>query len=102
MKAVLLLASISAVLCGCASTMPPPSDVRLTGSQADVASCERLGDVRGDHNLYGGMMYQLAVQAAESQIKNNAAKLGGNVVVLTRSTAGMMGANMAGIAYRCK
>lgn len=95
------LAGCALVLASCASTMPPPSDVRLTGSSAEVAGCTRLGEVRGDHNLYGGMMYQLAVQAAESQIKSRAAQMGGNVVLMTSSTAGFMGANMAGVAYRC-
>lgn len=98
---LLLISCFAVAVTGCTSTMPPPSDVRLTGSQSEVATCQRLGNVRGDHNLYGGMMYQLAVQAAESQIMNRAAQMGGNVVLLTSSTAGWAGANMAGVAYKC-
>lgn len=98
---VFLVSCLALIASGCASTMPPPSDVRLTAAQSEVAECIRLGEVRGDHNLYGGVMYQLAVQAAESQIKNRAAKIGGNVVLLTNSTAGWAGANMAGVAYKC-
>ena len=95
---LLVVALVSA---GCVSTLPPPTDVRLTSTVSDVATCQMIGPVRGDHNLYGGAMYKLAEDAARAQIMNKAANMGGNVVLLSYSTVGWAGANMAGTAYRC-
>lgn len=60
-----------------------------------------LGEVRGDHNMFGGAMIRVAIDDAENKIRAQAAKLGGNVVFLTRQSTGWAGANFAGTAYRC-
>ena len=98
---ILLIVGAVAALSGCASTLPAPDGVRITSRIADPAKCQYVGEVRGDHNLYGGVMVGLAQQSAESQIMNRAAQMGANTVEVSNSTAGWAGANMSGKAYRC-
>lgn len=93
---------VAPALTSCATTLPPPDGVRMTSQIAHPENCELVGEVRGDNNLYGGyFMHDVAEKSANSQILQNAAKLGANTVLVEESTTGILGANMRGKAYRC-
>jgi hypothetical protein len=89
------------VIASCATSGPASDFVKVAAADHEVASCTLLGEVRGDHNMFGGMMVQVAIDDATSQLKNKTANMGGNTVLITRSSAHWAGANMAGKAYRC-
>lgn len=89
------------VLAGCSSTMPASDMVKIAVAEHEVAGCTYLSEVRGDHNMWGGMMVQRAIDDATAQLKNKTAQAGGNTVLVTKSSSHMAGANMAGKAYRC-
>ncbi|WP_157928863.1 DUF4156 domain-containing protein [Pararhizobium haloflavum] len=90
------------ILAGCATTeTQTTANVEITSAPFEVEGCERLGTVEGNHNLFGGAMVAIAIEAAENQMKNDAAAMGGNTILMTRSSSGWSGANMAGTAYRC-
>lgn len=90
-----------AALAGCSSTMPATDMVKIAVAQHEVAGCQYLAEVRGDHNLWGGMAVQIAINDATAQLKNKTAQAGGNTVLVTKSSTHMAGSNMAGKAYRC-
>lgn len=74
--------------------------VELVNDTAAMASCERLGEVRGSSKL-GGLLMAKAYDKALSQMKTGAAKLTGTHVLLLNAQSGHSGANMLGVAYRC-
>lgn len=98
---LLFVLSSMVVVSACATAGPTTDSVRVAVADQEVAACSHVGDVRGDHNLYGGAMVQIAINDATAQIKNQTAKLGGNTVLITSSVAHWAGANMSGKAYRC-
>lgn len=99
MKKICILAAFA--LAGCSNTMPASDMVKIAVAEQEVAGCKYLSEVRGDHNLWGGMMVQVAIDDATAQLKNKTAQAGGNTVLVTKSSSHMAGANMAGKAYRC-
>jgi hypothetical protein len=76
------------------------SQVELAPDASAVASCQRLGEVRGS-SLMGGLLASAAYNRALAQMKSRAAKLGATHVVLLNGTSGMGGSNMLGVAYKC-
>jgi hypothetical protein len=92
-NALLLVAS--AILVGACVTLAPGADqVRLTNKPADVGACKALGNIqvpRNDQGLVDGA-------SAQTQFRNQAVGLGGNVALVTQ---GFMSIPAAGIAYHC-
>jgi hypothetical protein len=72
---------------GCVTTAlaPGASDVRIVRSEADIASCTAVGNVRQppDQNV---------------DMRNLTVGVGGNTLFVTET---IMGNVMAGVAYRC-
>ena len=100
MKRLLLLG----LLVGCVTTQLTPAGraVRLTSNPEAVSGCRLVGEIEGKDRVNGGMLGQGAAEEnATRRLKNKAAEMGANVVLLTTSSAGMGGARMLGEGYLC-
>ncbi len=75
------------LLAGCVTTTlaPGAADVRIARSEAEIASCTAVGNVRQppDQNV---------------DMRNLTVGVGGNTLFVTET---VMGTVMAGVAYRC-
>jgi len=86
---------------GC-STTAEGAKVQVVSSPGAVQGCKYLTSVRGDQNLYGGIMFAGAAhQDALNQMMNKTAAAGGNRLYYTSGNTGLGGANLIGDAYRC-
>jgi hypothetical protein len=81
-------------------TRAAASEVQLAADAASVASCERLGEVRGS-SLFGGAMTNFAYGRALASVKAKAGALGATHLLLLNVASGFAGSNMVGVAYRC-
>ena len=80
------------VLAGCAATPPQPSAkmVRVTSTEPD-SECEFLGDITGNQgNLFTSpfISNENLETGERNDLKNKAAAVGGNLVVLITQRAG--------------
>lgn len=106
------------VLAGCAATplQPGAEMVRVTNTEPD-SGCEFLGDITGNQgNSFTGpfITNENLETGARNDLKNKAATLGGNLVVLLTQRAGATGSvgeaigsvqqtnvTLSGNVYRC-
>ncbi len=87
---------------GCTTTTPAGQKVRVVSSPGAVQGCQYLTSVRGDQNLYGGILLSGAAhQDALNQMIEKTAAAGGNRLYYTSGSSGLGGANLVGDAYRC-
>ena len=98
---IIALCLFASAASSCTTTLPATDSVRIATAPQEVQGCQFLGDIRGDHNLWGGAAVQIAINDATAQLKNKTAAKGGNVVLVTSSMTSWAGSNMAGKAYRC-
>lgn len=92
------------LVAGCARTRlaPQASRVRVTLNQDDVKGCRLIGSVEASRKRYLWFPGKGTSQESVSrQLRNDAAKVGANVVVLTSSTTGMTRSESRGQAYAC-
>jgi len=76
--------------------------VRVTANPEAIQGCELKGAVTGGDGLNGGITGQRAAEEnANRELRNRAAEMGANVVLLTTSTTGFSGATQRGEAYLC-
>ena len=92
------------LLAGCARTRlaPQAERVRVTLNQDDVSTCRLVGNVEASTRRY--LWFPGAGAAQESvtrQLRNDAAKLRANVVVVRSSTTSMSRSHARGEAYAC-
>ena len=92
------------LLAGCARTRlaPQAEQVRVTLNQDDVSTCRLVGNVEASTRRY--LWFPGAGAAQESvtrQLRNDAAKLRANVVVVRSSTTSMSRSHARGDAYAC-
>jgi hypothetical protein len=83
-----MLASCACLAAGCTSLRPEAREVRLTHDSKDVNGCREIDAVQS--------WVAFSFRSAENQLKNKAAKLKGDTV-LVRSTFG----DDLGTAYDC-
>jgi hypothetical protein len=80
-------ATFFSMVAGCVTTAlaPGAADVRIVRSEAEIASCTAVGNVRQppDQNV---------------DMRNLTVGVGGNTLFVTESSLGTV---MAGVAYRC-
>lgn len=91
-------------LAACVTTRltPEAEKVRVTTNQEAVKGCKLVGPVESSDKMNGGMIGQVAAEEnANRRIRNDAAKLGANVVLFVNSTTGMSGSRVRGEAYAC-
>lgn len=89
---------------GCVTTQltPEAQAVRVTTNADAVKNCKYIGAVDGSDRMNGGMVGQMAAEEnANRRLRNNAAKMGANVVLMATSTTGMSGSRERGEAYAC-
>jgi uncharacterized protein YbjQ (UPF0145 family) len=97
---VALLALASA--CVTTHLSPEGERVRVTTNAEAVRGCKLLGNIEASDRMNGGMMGQMAAEEnANRRLRNDAAKLGANVVLMASSTTGMSGSRARGEAYAC-
>lgn len=75
--------------------------VRFVTQRDLVARCTFLGRVTGSSSLGGIAAQNWGKARSESEMENNAARLGANVVLVHNSQGGFMGAESSGDAYLC-
>lgn len=92
----------AALLTACTTATPQAANVRIVGAPQEVQGCTRIGNVRGDQNIYGGIFAGAAYDDALNQMKNKTAKAGGNTLLIISSSTGWAGANAMGDAYKCR
>lgn len=101
MKRLVALALLSAACASRPEPEPPGAAVRVTNDPAEVASCRLLGEVDGHSGANPKMSSAgFRERKAHERIKEAAAKLGGDTVLLT-FVAGD-GSAKRGDAYRCR
>ena len=93
------------LLGGCVTTRLTPEAelIRVTANPEAVRGCESIGIVKGADRLQGGVLGGGAAEEnAMRRMKNAAAKLGANTILLM-SSRGTMGGGAAnqGEAYKC-
>jgi len=93
---LVLAAALAAILCGCVTPTAAPGaeKVKITHNAADVSACTPAGNIKVPRNENG----LVDIASAETQFRNAAVGLGGNVAFVTE---GALGVPTAGIAYRC-
>jgi hypothetical protein len=92
-----------ALLGGCASMTPAGEQVRVTTNPEIVKGCEYLGEVKGADHMWGGAFGQGAAEKnAHKRLKNNAAEMGADTVLLATDHTGFSGSVKRGEAYRCR
>jgi len=76
--------------------------VRITSNPEAVHGCKFLGQVNGSDHLNGGQFGQAAAEeSATNEMKNQTNAMGGNIILLTRSTTNTGGSSQLGEAYAC-
>lgn len=83
-----------------AAVLAQPADIVLVRESAEVAGCERVGEVKASSWL-GGAMTNVAYSRALNSLKKKAAAQGATHLQMLDSSGGAMGTNMLGAAYRC-
>jgi len=87
-------------LAGCTTKLTPEAEaVRVTQDTAAVRDCTRLGEVKGGDNWNSAGRAQ---ENAYRRIKNEAAKLGANTVLLLTATSHNNATQLRGEAFTCR
>lgn len=99
---VLTLVLATLVFAGCVSLTPEGAKVRVTSNQEAVRNCTLIGEVKGAEHLWGGSMGQgIAEDHAMTELKNRAAAMGADTVLMVTSSTNTSGSVQRGEAYRC-
>lgn len=102
MKRVAMLLVLASTACVTTQLTSGGEGVRLTANSAVVEACDFVGAVEGEDRMNGGIAGQGAAEEnANRRIRNNAADMGANVVMIVTSNIGPSGAIIRGEAYRC-
>jgi hypothetical protein len=80
--------AVVAAAAGCASVAPKSESVVLTRESSDVVGCKEIGDVES--------WLSLSFKDAQTQLRNRAAGLGADTVLVSSSFG-----DTTGTAYRC-
>lgn len=94
----------AAALTGCVTTRlsPEAERVRVTSNPEAVKGCTLLGPIDASDRINGGIAGQMAAEEnAQRRLRNKAAEMGANTVLLATSTTGMSGSRARGDAYAC-
>jgi hypothetical protein len=86
----------------CTSLTPAGERVRVTSNADAVRGCTLLGEVKGADRMWGGAAGQgIAENNAWNELKNRAAVIGADTVLLVTSSTGFSGARAIGEGYHC-
>lgn len=100
----LATAGLALALAGCVTTKltPEAEKVRVTINLDAVKGCKLLGNVDASDRMNGGMVGQMAAEEnANRRLRNKAAEMGANTVLMVNSTTGTSGSRARAEAYAC-
>jgi hypothetical protein len=103
MRRVLIIAALAGSV-GCVTTQLTPEGqaVRVTASSDAAKGCKLIGEVDASDSMNGGALGQTAAEEnTNRRIRNKAASMGANLVVLVNSSTGTGGSRARGEAYSC-
>ena len=101
-RSVALLAIILLAGCGRTRLAPQAQRVRVTLNQDEVTTCRLVGDVEASKKRYLWMPGAGSAQESVTrQLRNEAARMRANVVVIRNSTTSMSRSYSRGQAYAC-
>lgn len=100
-----VLSVMIAILCaGCVVVRltPEAEKVRVTSNPDAVHGCSLVGNVAGSDIMNGGQFGQMAAEEnANRTLRNRAAEMGANTVLMITSTTNTGGSRQRGEAYAC-
>jgi hypothetical protein len=97
-----LVLALTAHACVYKTLTPAGEIVRVTPNPNVVQDCEYLGEVEGGDGWNGGIAGQRAAEEnAQRDLRNKAAAMGADVVLLATAETGTSGATIRGEAYAC-
>jgi len=86
----------------CVSMTPEGAKVRVTANPEAVHGCTLIGEVKGAEHMWGGVAGQgIAEDHAMTELKNRAAAMGADTVLMVTSSTNTSGSVQRGEAYRC-
>ncbi len=103
MRALAVVVVLTVSGCATSHRTPAPQAVRFTNSRDVVRDCTSVGIVDSSDKSNGGTVDQMSVeQDRYRRLRNEAARLGANVVLLPESPSGMTSGSLVnGEAYKC-
>jgi hypothetical protein len=104
MRTCLHVLVVVGCLAGCVTTRLTPTGekVRVTSNPETVRGCTFLGAVKGADHMNGGIAGQGAAEEnANRRLRNAAASMGADTVLIVTATTGMGGSTVRGEGYRC-
>jgi hypothetical protein len=103
MRALAVVVVLTVSGCATSHRTPAPQAVRFTNSRDGVSGCTSVGIVDSNDNSNEGTVDQVPVeQDRYRRLRNEAARLGANVVLLSENPSGMTsGSVVNGEAYKC-
>jgi uncharacterized protein YbjQ (UPF0145 family) len=94
--------ALSANSCVTTTLTPEGARVRVTSNPEAVHGCTLVGEVKGADHMNGGLLGQGAAQeTAMRELKNRAAAMGADTVLMVTSTTNTSGSVQLGEGYRC-
>lgn len=98
----LAVAVLGVAGCHRVTLSPQEQAIRVIRDPAQVSQCKFVEDVESSDRLSGGLVNrEKAEETAYMILKQKAAKLGANTVLLSTASSGYSGAAMKGKAYTC-
>jgi hypothetical protein len=102
MRRAAILGILALIGCVTTTVTGAGAKVRVTSNPESVRGCKPLGNVKGSDHWNGGTMGQgFAEESATNELRNNTAAMGGNTVLMVRSTTNTSGSTQLGEAYSC-
>ncbi len=95
-----LLFSVTVTGCGTMLTKQGEA-VQITNNYEDIMECKYFGRIIATSSLVGYGFKNRGVNSAINELKNKAAQLGANMIVIQNVTKGDIYTEMTGNAYWC-
>ena len=98
------LLAFSLLFCGCVTTSLTPAGekVRITANPDAVKQCRYIGEVMGRDRMNGGFAGQWAAEEnAVRRLKNRAAYMGADTVLMVTNSTNTSGSVQRGEGYNC-
>ena len=104
MKRLVLVGGLLVAGVGCATLQltPEARGVRIVRDQSLVADCRLIDEVNGGQYAPVIGAVEHTIENARTLIREDAARKGGNVVLVTERTANVYGTWLHGEAYACQ
>ena len=103
MRALAVVVALAVTGCAASHRTPAPQAVRFTNMRDVVRGCTSVGIIDSSDKSNEGTADQMPVeQDRYRRLRNEAARLGANVVLLPESPSGMTSGSLVnGEAYKC-